>query len=684
MLPNHPSFDDEVQRALQIQEAADDVSFSPRELAIICEIIKPNFGDLVLNGLKRAMPFVRSRGQKLKQTQQSQDIRDQRMSAEQRAAIDLDTWFEELSTTEQQNIRVTDLDYGDLYMSELAIETTRDGELSSSFYLGHHFGTDSVHFDKLPPAVQKRLLDRADFWRSLGADSGEAIEEFIEEHFEKIAIDFSSEDTSTLEELRWLRAADSTLYDEVQSLQADTGRAMYLWRLKKSPEIVINNVLQVAINSQEKYITTWLEDFTKHNRLPHILPTDVEAITIARDAIKKELAKRRTKSWFHEFKRALRLHELEQQADADMDFLGSLKNIQRLRSIVLGLEIEGVCNEKQLQVMERVNVLLDEELSGERVAQRLMVDTAVSTSEGIMQAMKVLSGVGFTAEILEHIPVPFIAALAKAVGSFDDFAGEFGEVVSLHARGFKWEEIMKRGRIVIPIGILAVAIGGTFENYKSLIDHGTHGRVAALLFATTSFATTAATLGLTMHSFVQGYDKLAQQGKLEEKTHVSADKLDEHLVLPAKRATAPLDEEAATEITQRLEALSAKPNISQRDLESFLRALEAKARSGLQTNAQQHGKPSRKEAYAAAFQEVFLANPAYGGRLAAIPVMLVSAALLGDILLSNPLLYAPFGMLESFMGMGFAHLAAQTENTRWRSKAAKHTANRKQRAWQAP
>lgn len=667
---NIPELTDEYRLELQVSRTADlmrvakdaDIKFKLSDAAIVVGEEQPTVAGNVWQSIKDATPLLTSRQQKLEKIVAVQHGEALQQDEEFDTYGRLTSWFSSLSGEQRQQVTVTDTNYGDPYLSPLRL--TVQGH-DTHFELGHHFNFDAFGgVGDLPAAAQERLEDKKTFWQSFGVQNGAALEVFVEDHFDKVPVTFDGEDLP--EEIEWLEATDPAAYDKLRTLQQETGHDMHLWRLKKSPDSTIEDVLSVAINSQEKYISTWLHSWVKREHTPVILDSDIQAIREAHAAVSQSLRNSTSKK-LTDYRRAYLMHDLDTRLEADADFDTSLENMQRLRSLVLGVEIAAPCDEHQRSILDEANVLLDQELSGERVADRLITDTVLRTSEGIKQVLKVVSMLVPGAYGLEQVPVKAIADSAKAVGSGDDLVGEVGEIRGLHAQGYKWGELMRRFGIIIPVAVGAVALGTQIENIGEVTNNL---RFAAGLYALTTFITSAATLGLTTYSFAKSYEKLAAQGKLVEQPYLDHEtRLKMHAAIKESDTT----EEVTAAVEEFMQALVDNPDVSEREIQKRARAIEEAARAGKLKQAMVHVAPTKREAYAAAYQEVFRINPVREGKLWAMPVMLGSAVILGGELLASPFFYVPFGMGEALGGLGLAKFADLRDGARWRKKVRGYT-----------
>jgi hypothetical protein len=664
--PEDVELQQSISRTLDLLESSEQVESNLKvgDVAIIVGQEQPSAGDAVWQGLKRVMPFVKSRDQKLKPAVDAIHGRALQEYDERLATDELTGWLRGLSAAEKRSLVIEQESYGDPYLSPLRLRAvTAKGE-ATTHSLGYHFGVDwdDLHYQNIPQAVRQRMTDRKTFWTSLGVETGPALETFIDEHFEKVEIDLADEFLP--EELYWLAAVDRDAFCKLEELQLETERKMYLWRLIKSPRGVVEDVLNIAINTQEQFVSTWLEPWTKRVKTPVILDSDVQAILTAHHAATQSL---RSSKRLTDYQREVLLRKLDARFERDADFNGSLENMQRLRSIALGIEIEGACDPAQAEVMDRVNELMDLDLSGQKVSDRLQIDTVLHTSEGIRKALKALVYLIPGAEAVRHAPIKEIADAAEALGSGDDFVGEIGEMDSLHRMGNTWMELIKRRfGVILPVGLGSVALGTQIQN----IEHGWGGVAAALTYSVTTFATTAATLALNTRQYAKSYQRLAEQGKLIEQPYLSKEKRDE---LFAMVQETPYGKTTRTRINEIMDALISDPDISDSELDKRISAIEEAARAGRPKEIIQYIEPTRFEAYRAAYQEVFGINPTREGKLMAMPAMLLVAGLLGGTLLKSPLIFVPFGMGEVFGGLGLAKWVDMRENANWKMKVDDYT-----------
>jgi hypothetical protein len=113
--------------------------------------------------------------------------------------------------------------------------------------------------------------------------------------------------------------------------------------------------------------------------------------------------------------------------------------------------------------------------------------------------------------------------------------------------------------------------------------------------------------------------------------------------------------------------------IDQKEMRKRIESVKAAAYQGDPKQAIGHVIPSNKEALRAAYTEIFESNPVREGKLMSMPIMLGMAAIAGGALLSSPIFYVPFGMLESLGGLVRAKLASKQEDIVWQNKVVRLT-----------
>lgn len=627
--------------------------------------------DNAVQSVKRCIPFAKSREQKLTKVYDAMIDEAWDEIEERKAGIELGEWLKSLTPTETDEIEIIRTEYGDPYLSPVRLVVKTSKSSHKSHDIGDHFNFDTSHdsdFCMLPEDIREQFEAKQNFWLGLGVRNASELATFKNDYFRKEKVNLNK---VVPPELAWLEAKDATqpkedrVFPKLRSFHERTGQDVYLWTLTKTPPKIVGDVLKVA-STQERFISTWLPGLVKRERLPIILDSDIQVISDSYTAALQIIYDRAEQSG-NTFRRKYLLAQLEDQLGDAQNLYRSIQNINNLRSIVLGISIDGEClDEESKVVIDSANDQLDMELSGDSVADRLSIDTALYTTEGAKQILKVVPGLVGIAELLKHIPLPYIKDLATAVGASDDFFGLASEISNQRRLGNKWPEIRKRFSFVPVAALGMVALGSQIENIASI-----NPRLAALAYTVSAFGTTAATIAAALRSNTNKYMRLFEQGKLVDESYLDTN---ERKKLYRSFEEAPIPSFAASEAKTRIDTLlNNSHGISQKGLRKMVDGIVDAAIKGNTERVVDFVKPARGAALRAAYTETFRTNPVREGKLFSMPAMLILSSIIGARLISTPLIYVPFGMIESIGGLVRAKYADMYEGKLYRKQVQRAT-----------
>jgi hypothetical protein len=662
-----------IARAISVANVAESIGISLNLVDIDISVNSSTTSkfDSSFQAVKRYIPLAQSRGQKLSKVYDAMIDEAWNEMEEKKAGLDLKEWLAELTVDEIKDIEMVRTDYGDPFLSPVRLVVKSDSPYNKSYGLGDHFDFDTSangDFGMLPEDIREQFEIKRNFWEGLGVRNATELTEFKDSYFRKVKVDLNGDAPP---ELAWLEAKDATqpegdrIFPKLKQLHERTGQDVYLWTLAKTPPRVVGDVLRIA-STQERYISTWLPALVKREKNPVILESDLRAISasyVEAISIASEVGGQDANS----FKRKYLIAQLEKKLDSAHNFQQSIENITNLRSIVLGISIEGEARDIEAKlVLDSANDQLDQELSGDSVADRISIDTALYTMEGAKQILKAVPGLVGTAELLKHVPVSIIKDLATAVGASDDLLGLASEISSQRRQGNKWPEIRKQFSFVPAAAVGMIALGSQIENISYI-----NPRLAAIAYTVSAFGTTGATLIAAFRSNTRKYIKLAEQGKLIDEPYV--DLMGRELLYKSiDEASTP--SHAATTARIRIETLLNRSHgISQKELNRRVDGIVDAALHGDPEAVVNFVKPTRREAFRAAYTETFRTNPVREGKLFSIPTMLILSSAIGARLISTPLIYIPFGMIESIGGLVRAKYADMYEGKLYRKQIQRAT-----------
>ena len=146
-------------------------------------------------------------------------------------------------------------------------------------------------------------------------------------------------------------------------------------------------------------------------------------------------------------------------------------------------------------------------LAIDAIVHRVIFDNAHARTETAQTIIKALFFVGPIAHGLEH----WVSGLGKVfAASADDILAETAELFALRGSGFTWRQLAKRGRILIPVLILATY--GAFQ-VEPLIEAGRMG-VAGVVFGLSAVALSLTTAIQSIGMYHQSYARSLAEGKL--------------------------------------------------------------------------------------------------------------------------------------------------------------------------
>jgi len=257
------------------------------------------------------------------------------------------------------------------------------------------------------------------------------------------------------------------------------GKAIGVRTVLRTPENILRAIHTISVHSQENYIITWLPDLLRNKHLPKFIEKD------------RLLAK-----------------EHGENLDKAVEII--LRDRLRFKRLILiDEENIGIKPEEQRFITELSEIIYP--LVIDYSVFRVIVDNARERTKIAQSIIKALFIVGPIAHFLEK----FAAGIGKVfAASADDILGESAEIMALRGSGFGWPELIKRGRILIPV--FALATWGAFE-VEELIQNG-NIILGGIVFGVSAVALSLTTAIQSLFMFRNNLNKLIQDKKISSKS----------------------------------------------------------------------------------------------------------------------------------------------------------------------
>lgn len=257
------------------------------------------------------------------------------------------------------------------------------------------------------------------------------------------------------------------------------GKAIGIRTVLRTPENILKAVHTISVHSQHNYILNWLPKLLKDKHLPVFTEQDI------------------TKAKNHNED----LHEA-------MNII--LKDRLRFKKIVLiDEENLGINPDEQRFATELSEIIYP--IAVDYSVFRVIIDNAQERTKIAQSIIKALLIIGPVAHFLEK----FISGLGKFfAASADDLLGESAELMALRGSGFTWRELAKRGKILIPVFILATwgafSVEGLIQSNRLILGGAVFGLSAVALSLTTAIQ--------SIFMYKANADKLLKEGKTKLST----------------------------------------------------------------------------------------------------------------------------------------------------------------------
>lgn len=279
-------------------------------------------------------------------------------------------------------------------------------------------------------------------------------------------------------EIRFIFSKQPEYKEKIRNI-LQNGKAIGVRTVLRTPENILKAIHVISVHSQHNYILNWLPRLLKDKHLPIFTEGDyIEAKKHNED-----------------------LHEA-------MNVI--LNDRLRFKKIVLiDEENIGIKPEEQQFVTELSEIIYP--IAVDYSVFRVIIDNAQERTKIAQSIIKALLFVGPVAHFLEK----FISGLGKFfAASADDLLGESAELMALRGSGFTWGQLAKRGKILIPVFMLATwgafSVEGLIQSNKLIL--------AGVVFGFSAVALSLTTAIQSIFMYKENADKLAGEGKTSLKT----------------------------------------------------------------------------------------------------------------------------------------------------------------------
>jgi hypothetical protein len=279
-------------------------------------------------------------------------------------------------------------------------------------------------------------------------------------------------------EIRYIFKKYPGYKEKVRDILAN-GKAIGVRTILRTPENILKAVHTISVHSQHNYIINWLPKLLKDKHLPIFTEKDYA------DAKKYN----------------------EDLGEA-METI--LKDRLRFKRIVLiDEENIGIKPEEQMFITELSELIYP--IAIDYSVFRVIMDNAQERTKIAQSIIKALLFIGPAAHFLEK----FMSGLGKLfAASADDLLGESAELMALRGSGFSWQELARRGKILIPVFALATwgafSVEGLIEADKLIL--------AGIVFGLSAVALSLTTAIQSIFMYRKNAGILEKEGKISIKT----------------------------------------------------------------------------------------------------------------------------------------------------------------------
>jgi hypothetical protein len=297
--------------------------------------------------------------------------------------------------------------------------------------------------------------------------------------FETIVLDNDLKLSATApKELRYALKKNPDLEKEIVG-SLNNGKLLALRTIAVTPDRVLSAINAVAIYSQHRIIVTWLGPLLRHQIRPLFLASDLDFGTKDHINLDDEV-------------NIILAHRLE------------------FKKFVLIDQSSSEVPEKERLLLKRLNDTIDPIII-DHVVRRMTFDNADTRTSVAQAIIKALLFIGPVTQVLEMYTKGFGKIFAA---STDDVLSETAELFALRGSGFRWPQLLKRSRILIPVFIVA-----SISAYQvdTLIELGLFP-LAGALFGAAAVALSLTTALQSIRMYKQCVDDLVADKKLPDLT----------------------------------------------------------------------------------------------------------------------------------------------------------------------
>lgn len=275
-------------------------------------------------------------------------------------------------------------------------------------------------------------------------------------------------------EFQYIFARSPESKEKIRAILAD-GKAVGVRTILRTPENILRAVHTISVYSQHNYIITWLPEFLKNKHRPHASAEDI-----------------------------MRAKEHGEDLEAAIELIS--KDRLRFKKLVLIDEENIGIKDEEKRLMTELSELMYP-VAVDYAVFRVIADNARERTKIAQAIIKALLFVGPLAHILEKYAAGFGKVFAA---SADDLIAESAEIMALRGSGFSWRELVKRGRILVPVFILAT--WGAFS-VEGLLQEGKLV-LAGVVFGFSAVALSLTTAIQSIFMYKKNAYKLKDEGKI--------------------------------------------------------------------------------------------------------------------------------------------------------------------------
>lgn len=274
-------------------------------------------------------------------------------------------------------------------------------------------------------------------------------------------------------EIRFIFNKQPEYKEKIRSI-LQNGKAIGVRTVLRTPENILKAVHIISVHSQHNYILNWLPKLLKDKHLPIFSEQDV-------------------------------LNAKKHNEDLHEAMSVILKDRLRFKKIVLIDEENIGIKPEELQFVTELSEIIYP-IAVDYSVFRVIIDNAQERTKIAQSIIKALLLVGPAAHFLEK----FTSGLGKLfAASADDLLGESAELMALRGSGFTWRQLAKRGKILIPVFLLATwgafSVEGLIQSNKLVLGGIVFGLSAVALSLTTAIQ--------SIFMYKANADKLSKEGK---------------------------------------------------------------------------------------------------------------------------------------------------------------------------